>query len=432
MSTRVIAGIACLFVSMFVSPIDAQADTVGQLWPGFRGIGGNGHAVDAHPPVSWSAADGKNVLWKTAIARHGMSSPVVVGKRLFVTAADHVVRQVLCYDTDTGKLVWEHGVDSVAGEDLPRVLDETGYAAPTAVTNGDLVAAMFATGELVCVNVEGNRVWEKQLGVPKNHYGHASSLARFESLVIVQVDQEEDARLLAFDFASGKPVWQVERDAMSWSSPIVIDNNGRMEVILTNSKCVDSYDPKTGTHLWRVDCIDGEVAPSAAYADGVAFVASEGATATAIALGKHDPEPKILWQWAESLPDSASPLATKQYLILPTAFGLVTCLNAKNGEVYWEHEYDRGFSSSPILVNDCVYLADLSGTMQIFRMGKEFEHVGEGSIGEAVYATPAFVGDRIYIRGVAHLFCIANQEKADGDVPNFTSPPSNQKDTVPR
>lgn len=425
MRTNVIVALGFLLVLASGETLCSQTDTApkaaAQLWPGFRGVGGNGHAVDANPPVTWSAKDGKNILWKTAVVRHGMSSPVVAGNRLFVTAADHFVRQVLCYDTDTGKLLWEHGVTSVAEEDLPRVLDETGYAAPTAVTNGELVAAVFATGELVCLNVNGKRVWEKQLGVPKNHYGHASSLVRFKDLVIVQLDHAENAKLLAFDFASSKLEWQVERDAISWSSPIVVDNNGRMEVILTNSKSVDSYDPNTGKHLWQVDCLDGEVAPSAAYADGIAFVASEGATAAAIGIGEHNQEPKILWQWDESLPDSASPVATKKYLILPTAYGLVTCLSAKTGEVYWEHEYDRGFSSSPILVNDRVYIADLSGTMQTFRIGREFEHVGEGSIGEPAYATAAFVGDRIYIRGVTHLFCIANQEEADGKVPTAPS-----------
>ena len=109
----------------------------------------------------------------------------------------------------------------------------------------------------------------------------------------------------------------------------------------------------------------------------------------------------------KSLPDAASPLANKDYLILPTSFGVVTCLDAKTGKVYWEHEFGKGFNSSPILVNNRVYLMDLSGTMRIFKMDKKFEQVGKADIGEGTYATPAFVGGRIYIRGLTHLFCIA-------------------------
>jgi outer membrane protein assembly factor BamB len=294
--------------------------------------------------------------------------------------------------------------------EIRLVLDETGYAAPTPVTDGRHVAAIFATGELVCVNTNGGRVWAKQLGVPENHYGHASSLALHAGLLFVQLDDKAAPKLLAFDFATGRPAWQVKRSAISWSSPIVVDNNGRAELILTNCKDVSGYDPKSGALFWRVECLAGEVASSAAYADGVVFVASEGATAAAIDISRHDAAPKILWKWDKSLPDAASPLASGEFLILPTAFGVVTCLEAKSGKVCWEHEFDKGFNSSPILSNGRVHLADASGTVQIFKMSRTFEPLGKADIGEEVFATPAFVGSRIFIRGMTHLFCIAEKE----------------------
>lgn len=377
-----------------------------QLWPGFRGAGGSAHAVHASPPTTWDAKEGKNLVWKTAIARHGMSSPVVCGGRVFITAADHHVRQVLCHDATTGQQLWNHDVSAVPEGELPFVLEETGYASPTPVTNGRLLAAIFATGELVCVDTDGNRVWITQLGIPGNHYGHASSLIGNEKLVFVQFDQKEHQQLLAFDFATGKPLWQANRRAISWSSPILVDNSGRPELILSNSREVDSYDPDTGNHLWRMECLAGEVASSAAYADGVVFVASEGSAATAIDISNHDAGPKILWQWEKSLPDAASLLATRDFLIIPTGFGTVTCLAAKTGKVQWEHEFDRGFSSSPILADNRVHIVDLAGTTQIFKLGKDFNPVGTASLGEEAYATPAFVGDRVYLRGLQHLFCV--------------------------
>jgi outer membrane protein assembly factor BamB len=159
-----------------------------------------------------------------------------------------------------------------------------------------------------------------------------------------------------------------------------------------------------------VECLSGEVAPSATYADGVVCVANENATASAIDIRDHGSEPKILWQWDETLPDAASPLVNKDFLILPTGFGVVSCLDVKTGKVFWEHEFDDGFYSSPILVNDCVYIIDLSGAMQIFKMDDEFVLLGASPIGEEAYGTPAFVGDRIYIRGATHLFCIGEQK----------------------
>lgn len=378
-------------------------------WTSFRGSGANGHAVRSSSPLSWSVKQSKNIAWKATIAKHGMSSPVVWEDRLFLTGANEESRDIYCFATESGETLWKYQVSKLPGAPdlLPEVLEETGFAAPTVTTNGQFVAAIFATGELVCVNMDGERIWANHLGIPDNHYGHSSSLICNRDLLFVQYDQKKDSRLFAFDMKTGEQIWKVDRDQMSWSSPILIDNNGRAELILTDNKAVCSYAPRTGARLWRVECLAGEVAPSAAYSGGRVFVAVENSTATAIDISRHDQNPKILWQWDESLPDSASPVANEDFVILPTAFGIATCLDARTGKVLWEHEFDQGFCSSPVLADDRVYLIDLSGNTQIFRAGKEFELIGTSDIGEPVYATPAFVGDRIFIRGLRNLFCVA-------------------------
>ncbi len=337
-----------------------------------------------------------------------MSSPIVWKERIFLTGADEDTRQLYCIDASSGKLLWQHEVDGVPGSPdhgkIPDVLDETGFAASTPTTNGQYVAAVFATGELVCVDLQGKRNWVKHLGIPQNHYGHASSLLCHANLLFVQYDQKRNSQLLAFELASGKLVWQAKREAMSWSSPILARNKGSMELILTNSRSVEGYDPKSGQHLWRVACLDGEIASSAAYANGTVFVANEGAPASAIDISS--PERRTLWQWDEDLPDSASPVANDKYLIMPTAFGAVSCLEARTGKTLWVHDFDQGFCSSPIILNDRVYLTDLSGKTQIFKLQDDFELLGVADVGEPVYATPAFVGERIYLRSLQHLFCI--------------------------
>jgi outer membrane protein assembly factor BamB len=390
------------------SASDTFAMALHKNWPSFRGPNALGHATHANPPLNWNAADGTGVLWKIALPKHGMSSPIAWGNRIFLTGADEDSRQLYCVDADSGKLLWQHDVNGVPGSPddgkIPDVLEETGFAAPTPTTNGQYVAAVFATGELVCANLEGERIWIKHLGIPQNYYGHASSLLCHENLLFVQYDQKENGQLLAFDLASGNPVWQAKRDAMSWASPILAENNGSMELIVTDSKAVEGYDPTSGKRLWRVECLDGEVAASAAYANGIVFVANEGAAASAIDVTR--PERKILWQWDGALPDCASPVANDKYLIVPTAFGVISCLDAKTGKLLWEHEFDQGFSSSPILVNDRVYIIDVAGMMQIFRMDDEFDLLGTAELGEPAYATPAFVNDRNYVRSLEHLICV--------------------------
>jgi outer membrane protein assembly factor BamB len=383
-------------------------------WPNFRGPGANGHAINANPPLNWNAVEGINILWKTKVPKPGMNSPVIWENRLFLTGADKSSRQIYCFDTETGNLLWEHDANDIPGSppenDLPKVVEDSGLAAPTVATNGRYIAAIFATGDLVCVNMQGKRVWAKNLGIPDNAYGYASSLISYENLLFVQYDQKKNSRLFAFELSSGNPAWQVTRGVISWSSPILVDNNGRMELILTNSEAVDGYDPKTGQLYWHVKCLSGEVASSAAYANGIVFVANEYSTASAIDISDHNSEPKILWQWDEILPNASSLLANGNYVIIPSSYGIVNCLNVKTGKVFWEKEFDEGFYSSPILVNDRVYIMDLSGVTQICKMNDKFELLGTSSIGERAYATPAFVGDRIYIRGMEHLFCIEQQK----------------------
>lgn len=400
---------------VFAQAVSDENDSVSNKelkrnWPSFRGFGSNGHAAEANPPLMWSAKTSQNIVWKTLLAKQGMSSPVVWQKQIFLTGADEESRDIYCFDTETGKLQWEHAVsnlpDSPAEGTIPNVLAETGFAAPTVTTNGRFVAAIFATGELVCVNMKGERIWAKHLGVPINHYGHASSLLCDQDLLFVQYDQKTDSKLFAFDMATGENVWQAARSDLSWSSPILVENDGRAELILTDNKTLTSYNPKTGERYWQVECLAGEVAPSPTYSDGVVFVAVEGAVAAAIDIRNHDAEPQILWQWDQSLPDSASPIANQDYLIVPTAFGVVTCLDAKTGKSLWEHEFNQGFSSSPIVTTDRVYISDLSGNTHVFRMNHTFELLGEADLNEPVYATPAFVGKRIYIRGLSHLICV--------------------------
>lgn len=390
-----------------------------QNWNGFRGYHANGHATQANPPLTWSVKNDKNILWKTPIPKHGMSSPVVWKDRVFITGADDESRDVYCIDAKGGMRLWTHAVsnlpDAPADGELPRVLDETGYAAPTMVTNGRSVAAIFATGELVCLNMDGKRIWAKHLGVPNNHYGHASSLICDSDLLFVQYDQKEDSKLFAFKLATGELAWQADRDEMSWSSPIIVENTGRAELFLTDSKYISSYDPKTGKRLWRVECLSGEIAASAAVADSLVFVANEGAAATAFDISDRTKDPKIVWQWDGDLPDAASPVANHDFLIVPTAFGVVTCLSATTGKVLWEHEFDQGFSSSPVLVGDQTYLTDLSGNTHVFKLGETFEAIGEGEVEEPVYSTPGFVADRAFIRGLSHLFCVGEKPETAPD-----------------
>lgn len=374
-------------------------------WPAFRGPGGLGIAYVADAPMEWDGTTGQGVLWKTAIPKPGFNSPIIWGDRLYLSGADELGREVYCLDRKSGTILWQRNIDTVPGSpsEAPEVSTDTGYAAPTMTTDGTLVFAIFATGDIVGLDFAGNLVWSRNLGVPQNHYGHSSSLAIYRDLLIVQYDHDAGARLLALDTATGQTVWETERQVMtSWSSPIVVYTGRRPEIVLNANPYVASYDPDSGRELWQVECMYGEVGPSPAYADGLVYAANQYAQLVAIDVDTAE----IVWQAFDDLPDASSPLAVEGCVYVPTSYGYVSCLDAKTGEVYWTHEYGEGSYSSPVFACGRIYLIDRTGVMHIFEAGKEFVPVTDPVLGEESWAVPAFVDNLIYIRGKEHLYCI--------------------------
>lgn len=386
----------------------ASIEEMKKNWPGFRGPEGNGVAVDANYPTDWDGSSGENILWKTPISHPGYNSPIIWGKKIFLSGADREIQIVYCFDADSGDLLWQTELNDIPGspERRPSVGDDTGFAAPTMTTDGERVFALFATGDIACLDLEGKQIWAKNLGVPDNHYGHSSSLITYQDLLIVPFDQNTGGRLLALSARSGDVVYDQPRDVdISWASPILVDTGDRMELILNSSPFVMSHDPRTGQELWRVKCMLGEVAPSLAYADGIVFAVNDYARLVGIKLQE---TPEVVWEYIDDLAEVASPLATKEFVFMAASFGTISCFDSKTGERYWFHDFDEGFYSSPILVGDKVYCMDMSGVLYIFKAQKEFELISRNELGEWAMTIPAFMHNRIYIRGVEHLFCIGN------------------------
>jgi outer membrane protein assembly factor BamB len=383
-------------------------EEIRENWPGFRGPEGIGIAYQTSVPTEWDGAEGKNILWKISLPHPGFNSPILWGRKIFLSGADRVTQAVYCIDADSGEMTWQTELNDIPGSppERPNTTEDTGLAASTLTTDGRRVFAIFATGDMACLDYEGKRLWAKNLGMPDNHYGHASSLISYQDLVLVQYDQNIGGRLLALDAATGNQVYEVEREtAISWASPILVNTGSRDELILNSNPFVISYDPRSGRELWRVRCMQGEIAPSPAYAEGMVYVVNEYARLAAIKLG---PEPEVAWEYLDDLSEVSSPLAAKGLVLMPASYGTVTCLDAATGEQLWFQDFDEGFYSSPILVGDNVFLMDMMGVMYIFKADREYQLVGRCELGERAMTIPAFMHNRIYIRGEKHLFCIGN------------------------
>jgi outer membrane protein assembly factor BamB len=382
------------------------AEELRQNWPGFRGPAGLGIAYQTDVPKDWNGQQGKNICWKIPVPKPGFNSPIIWEDKLFFSGADKESQEVYCIDTETGAINWTMQLNDIPGSPAkkPKVTKDTGFAASTMTTDGQRVFVIYATGDVACLDFEGKRVWVKNLGVPDNHYGHASSLLMYKNLLLVQYDHNESKNLFALNNSNGALVYNtVREDQISWASPILIDTGKRSEVILSSNPHVISYNPADGKELWRVDCMYGEVAPSPAFSDNMVFAVNEFAILAGIKLGE---QVSLAWEYDEELSEVSSPVAVSGLLFVATSFGTVSCFNAENGEIYWSHEFDKGFYSSPVIAAGHVYLMDMSGVTHIFKAKKEFELINEPELGEDAMTVPAFMPGKIYIRGVENLYCI--------------------------
>ena len=373
---------------------------------GFRGNNSLGISSAKNIPTSWDLASGKNILWKVKVPRQGFNSPVINGNKIFFSGADEEARELFCYELSSGKELWKLAAKNIPGspDKAPKTTEDTKLAASSVATNGKQVCAIFATGDVICADVEGKQLWVKNIGVPENHYGYASSLLIYGNLLIIQYDNQNSPRVMALDLATGNQRWAKERPERnpSWSSPILATVNKSPQLILIGNPGVTSYNPNTGEQNWRVVAMSGEPAPSPAYANGIVFVATEYATMAAINAA----DGSVLWKNNEFLPEISSPVATKDFVFVATSYGVVASFDTQTGEMIKMMECNTEFNSSPIIVDGKIYLICTDGKVFIFSAKGDFSLINSFGTGEKTFATPAFTDKKIIIKTEKSVYCV--------------------------
>lgn len=388
------------------APATVQAPANNVSYQGFRGNNSNGYSTAKNVPTKWNLADGSNILWKQPVPKSGHNSPVIVGNNVFFSGADDQARELYCYDLNTGEKRWTVSASGIPGspKTMPKTSHGTGLAASTVVADGGHVCAIFATGDMICADTNGKLLWSKNVGVPDNHYGYASSLLLFRDMVIVQYDNQANPRVFALDLATGAEKWSKSRpEKITWSSPIIATVNNQPQLVLMGNPAITAYNPMNGEQLWRVECLTGEVGSSPCSANGVVFGASEYSKLIAI----NGADGSVLWESTDYLPEVSSPVATKDNLYLATSYGVVAAFDAKTGELRKEHDLGVEFYSSPVIVGGKMYLFSNSGKMHIFSADNEFQLLDSFETGETTMSTPAFTDGKIVVRTESSIYCVA-------------------------
>ncbi|MEK6304566.1 MAG: PQQ-binding-like beta-propeller repeat protein [Acidobacteriota bacterium] len=444
--------IVCLLaVSSSQAPlVSASGVETETNWAQWRGPNGSGISTDKDLPTEWS--DTKNVQWKTAIPGRGHSSPIIWGKRIFLTtsiegpvvpgakAVTHIRRgqvyrhpdsvggdhsytiKVLCLDRETGKVLWERtAYEGTVFDDRHR---KNTFASATPVTDGKYVWALFDAEGLYCYDFEGKLVWKTSLGkIAKMGMGNGMSPVLFEKLVILQCDQEDGGPgsfIAALDKLTGKEVWRVARtQRKTWATPVLVRSPQRTELIASGAESIVSYDPATGKELWHCEGTVSHAIPSAVTGHGMVFVSGGSTGQPKVAMGIRlggsgdlTGSPYVVWKYNKGTAYVPSPIVYGDYLYIVTDGGIITCLEARTGEIKYEGgrvPVPATFTASPVAFDDKILLTSEDGDTFVIKAGPACEVIRTNSLGEPVYASIAIGAGKLFIRGDKHLYCIAQK-----------------------
>jgi len=432
-----------LIVAALAQRALADPSTEG-YWPGWRGASGQGVSEEKRLPAEWSAT--QNVRWRSEIPGLGHSSPVVWGNRVFLTTdiegevvpgAKAVVHfdegkefvhpdgvgadrkhtfKLLALDADSGKIVWER--TAWEGTPYDSRHKRGAYAAPTPVTDGKSVFVSFGGEGLFAYDFDGKPIWKVDMGgIATMGVGYGISPLLHRDLVIVQCDEDsgEKSFIAAYHKSTGKQAWRVPRKVqVSWATPILVKSGGRHELITAGTEHVIAYDPASGKELWRMKGLQSNAVPSPVAGKDVVVLTSGYPTKIAVAVkpggsGDVTDTRQVLWQYAKGTAYVPSPIVYGDYVYLVTDKGLVTCLDAKTGEVKYEGgrpPVGTSVMASPVAYDGKLLLVSTDGDAFVLKAGPKFEILKTNPMGEPIAASPAIARGRLYIRGERSLFCI--------------------------
>jgi outer membrane protein assembly factor BamB len=379
-------------------------------WPQFRGPGGAGVGDETGLPDTWSATD--NVRWKADLPGRGVSSPVVAGGKVYVTACSGPRQErlhVLCFAAATGKKEWERQLWAT-GNTLCH--PKTAMAAPTPVADGERVYALFATGDLACFDAAGDLVWYRALvrdyPTITNQVGMAASPVLYRDVLIVPMENLGDSCVLGLDRRTGRNRWKEARARdINWVTPLLVRAGGRDEVLVQSAKELTAYDPETGSRLWEFRPAALATIPSPVAGAGAVLLS--GPQFQCLRLPGDGGRPEVVWKSVRFKSGYVTPLVDRGRLYTVNPVSMLVCGDAATGKVLWQERLglEGEVSASPVAAGGKVYVTDEKGATAVVRVGDRPEVLATNELGEPVLATPALAAGAIFLRSDKHLYCIA-------------------------
>jgi outer membrane protein assembly factor BamB len=391
-------------------------------WPEFRGPTGQGISEAKNVPLKWSGSE--NVVWKTAIPGSGWSSPVLVNERVYLTTAapregaSGLSLRALCLDAQDGKSLWSTEVFTPEGG--ASVHPKNSFASPTPLVSEGRIYVHFGHLGTACLDLAGKVLWRQTSLKYSPVHGNGGSPVLSGDRLIFSCDGATEPFVVALDRRTGEVLWKTPRHneavpkKFSFSTPVIITNAGREELISPGSGGTYAYDPATGRELWRVSTGSGfSVVPRPVFAHGLVFVSTDYDFPKLFAIrpgGEGDvTATHLVWQIGRGAPSTPSPLVVGDELYFVSDAGIATCADAKTGQVHWNERLGGGFSASPVYADGRIYFQNEEGVGYVLRPGKAFDLLAKNELGERTLASYAVDDGTLFIRGAQHLFRICKK-----------------------
>ena len=412
-------------ITVFIGLISLSSCLVYADWPDWRGPTADGRSEATGLPLTWNETE--NVAWKTRIHDQGYSTPVVWDDKIWLTTATEDGRTLyaVCIDLNTGAVV--HDIKVFQPKEPERINALNTYATPSAVVEEGRVYVHFGTYGTACLDSETGKVLWRRTDLNTVHLqGPASSPVLFEDLIIVHLEGTDVQFIAALDKKTGETVWRADRPsevyenidpkffyfAKAYVTPVIVEVDGKAQLVSNGSQAVSGYDPHTGNELWRVVYGDDNTIARIVSGHGLFFVICGGlpnrSRLWAIREGGAGDvtDSHVAWKVSEGVGLSPSPVLVGDLLYMVSERGVLTCLEAKTGETVWSERLSGRYGASLLYADNRIYVSSEQGKTTVVEHGRTFRVLAVNELDDGVWASPAVAGKSLLLRTKTHLYRI--------------------------
>jgi outer membrane protein assembly factor BamB len=404
-------------------------------WPQWRGPQMNGVSRETGLPMTWNAETGENIAWKLPMPSRSGATPIVWGDNIFLNVATEEKSgnlELWAVGRTKGEVRWKAPMGG--GNQMQR---KQNMSSPSPVTDGTHVWTMTGTGVLKAFDFKGKELWmrdiQKDYGAFGLNWGYASSPRLHEDALYVQVlhgmKTDDPSYLLKIDKKSGKTLWRVERPTEAirespdaYSTPAIVQANGKTEIVLTGGDVVTGHDPATGKELWRSRGLNPDNNPayrivaSPLVANGLIIAPTRVRPMLALKPGGTGDVTDTHRVWSfDRGPDVPSPVSDGKFVYSVDDRGVVHAIELATGKVVWgpERLKQDSYSGSPVIADGRIYVTSENlGLTSVFRTGEKFEILAENPLNDYTLSSPAISDGQIFIRTTGHLWAIGKRQAA--------------------